>query len=75
MLGEPAADRLVGRAPTLTGRVSQTYDGYGFERLRFEGEGLAATLQGQANAKTADVAARIDLRNLSALDERLSGPS
>ena len=75
VLGEPAADRLVGRAPTLTGRVSQTYDGYGFERLRFEGEGLAATLQGQANAKTADVAARIDLRNLSALDERLSGPA
>ena len=75
VLGEPAADRLVGRAPTLTGRVSQTYDGYGFERLRFEGAGLVATLQGQANAKTADVAARVDLKTLAALDERLAGPA
>lgn len=75
VLGEATADRLVGRAPTLTGRVSQTYDGYGFERLRFQGAGLVATLQGQANAKTADVAARVDLKNLSALDERLSGPA
>ncbi|WP_445928933.1 translocation/assembly module TamB domain-containing protein [Methylorubrum thiocyanatum] len=73
VLGEPAADRLVGRAPSLTGRVSQAYDGYGFERLRFEGAGLVASLQGQANAKTADVAARVDLKNLSALDERLAG--
>ncbi|PXW66974.1 translocation/assembly module TamB domain-containing protein [Methylobacterium sp. B4] len=73
VLGEPAADRLVGRAPVLSGRVSQTYDGYGFERLRFEGAGLVATLQGQANAKTADVAARIDLKSLAALDERLAG--
>ncbi|BDL40132.1 translocation/assembly module TamB domain-containing protein [Methylorubrum sp. GM97] len=75
VLGEATADRLVGRAPTLTGRVSQTYDGYGFERLRFQGAGLVATLQGQANAKTADVAARVDLKNLSAFDERLSGPA
>lgn len=73
VLGEPAADRLVGRSPVLTGRVSQTYDGYGFERLRFEGAGMVATLQGQANAKTADVAARIDLKSLAALDERLTG--
>lgn len=75
VLGEETADRLVGRAPVLTGRVSQTYDGYGFDRLRFEGAGFAATLQGQANARTADVAARVDLKNLSALDERLAGPA
>ncbi|KQQ31662.1 hypothetical protein ASF53_02925 [Methylobacterium sp. Leaf123] len=75
VLGEAIADRLVGRAPTLTGRVSQTYDGYGFERLRFEGAGVVATLQGQADAKTADVAARADLKTLSAFDERLSGPA
>ncbi|MDV2983354.1 UNVERIFIED_CONTAM: translocation/assembly module TamB domain-containing protein [Methylobacteriaceae bacterium AG10] len=75
VLGEETADRLVGRAPVLTGRVSQTYDGYGFDRLRFVGAGFAATLQGQANARTADVAARVDLKNLSALDERLAGPA
>lgn len=75
VLGQAAADRLVGRAPTLTGRVSQTYDGYGFERLRFIGAEMAATLQGQANAKTADVSARVDLRTLAALDARLSGPA
>ncbi|GJE69234.1 translocation/assembly module TamB domain-containing protein [Methylorubrum podarium] len=75
VLGEETADRLVGRAPVLTGRVSQTYDGYGFDRLRFEGAGFVATLQGQANARTADVAARVDLKNLSALDERLAGPA
>ena len=75
VLGEETVDRLVGRAPVLTGHVSQTYDGYGFDRLRFEGAGFAATLQGQANARTADVAARVDLKNLSTLDERLAGPA
>ncbi|MEH3119640.1 MAG: translocation/assembly module TamB domain-containing protein [Methylorubrum populi] len=75
VLGQTVADRLVGRAPTLTGRVSRTYDGYGFERLRFGGAGMAATLQGRADARTADVAARLDLKTLAALDERLTGPA
>ncbi|CAO4168688.1 Translocation/assembly module TamB domain-containing protein [Methylorubrum populi] len=75
VLGEAVADRLVGRTPTLTGRVFQTYDGYGFDRLRFDGAEMFATLQGKADARTADVAARIDLKTLSALDERLLGPA
>ncbi|WP_442919101.1 translocation/assembly module TamB domain-containing protein [Methylobacterium sp. Leaf118] len=73
VLGDAVSDRLVGRAPVLTGRVFQTYDGYGFERLRFEGAEMAATLQGQATARSADVTGRIDLKALSALDGRLAG--
>ncbi|KQT49963.1 hypothetical protein ASG52_07725 [Methylobacterium sp. Leaf456] len=73
VLGQDVADRLVGRTPSLRGRVFQTYDGYGFDRLLFEGAELVATLQGQATARSADVAARLDLKNLSALDARLTG--
>ena len=73
VLGQDVADRLVGRTPVLRGRVFQTYDGYGFDRLLFEGAELVATLQGQATARSADVAARLDLKDLSALDARLAG--
>ncbi len=71
--GLEAADRLLGRNPGLTGRVFQVYDGYGFERLRFEGAGLLASLQGQATTTQADVSGRIDLKSLAALDGRLAG--
>ncbi|WP_393956772.1 translocation/assembly module TamB domain-containing protein [Methylorubrum sp. POS3] len=73
VLGHEIADRLVGRTPTLRGRVFQTYDGYGFDRLLFEGAELVATLQGQATARSADVTGRLDLKDLSAFDERLAG--
>ena len=71
--GSGPADRLLGRGPTLTGRVSRTYDGYGFDHLRLEGAGLLATLQGQATAAAADVAARVDLKSLTDLDARFTG--
>ncbi|WP_409566800.1 translocation/assembly module TamB domain-containing protein [Methylobacterium sp. E-046] len=71
--GLAAADRALGRAPTLQGRVSQSYDGYGFDHLRLEGAGLTATLQGEATSAVADVAGRLDLRSLSDLDGRLTG--
>ncbi|MFC6024386.1 translocation/assembly module TamB domain-containing protein [Methylobacterium mesophilicum] len=71
--GIAAADRALGRAPTLQGRVSQSYDGYGFEHLRLEGSGLTATLQGEATSATADVTGRIDLKSLADLDGRLTG--
>ncbi|GLS45037.1 translocation/assembly module TamB domain-containing protein [Methylobacterium brachythecii] len=73
VLGIDAADRLLGREPTLTGRVSQAFDGYGFDRLKLTGATIAATLQGQATQSQADVTGRIDLSDLSALDERLKG--
>lgn len=73
VLGMEAADRLIGRAPTLTGRVSQAYDGYGFEALRLTGAAVNATLQGQATASKADVTGQIALTDLAALDERLTG--
>ena len=71
--GIQAADRTLGRAPTLQGRVSQTFDGYGFDHLRLEGAGVAATLQGEATASRADVTGRLDLRSLADLDGRLTG--
>ncbi|MGC5781579.1 translocation/assembly module TamB domain-containing protein [Methylobacterium sp. NFXW15] len=67
------ADRLLGRAPSLTGQVSQTYDGYGFDRLRLEGAGMLAALQGQATASAADVTARIDIKSLTDLESRFTG--
>ena len=71
--GVAAADRVLGRAPTLQGRVSQSYDGYGFDHLRLEGAGLTATLQGTATTAAADVAGRLDLKSLADLDGRLTG--
>ena len=71
--GIDPADRVLGRTPTLTGRVSRTYDGYGFDHLRLEGAGLLATLQGEATASAAQVAARIDLKSLADLDSRFTG--
>jgi translocation and assembly module TamB len=71
--GIRAADRTLGRAPALQGRVSQTFDGYGFDHLRLEGAGLTVTLQGEATATRADVAGRLDLKSLADLDGRLTG--
>ena len=71
--GLPAADRVLGRAPTLQGRVSQAYDGYGFDHLRLEGAGLTASLQGEATGSRADVGLRVDLKSLSDLDGRFTG--
>ncbi|MHB2209113.1 translocation/assembly module TamB domain-containing protein [Methylobacterium sp. CM6257] len=71
--GIATADRSLGRAPTLQGRVSQSYDGYGFDHLRLEGTGLTATLQGTATATGSDVVGRMDLKSLADLDGRLTG--
>ena len=71
--GIATADRLLGRGPTLQGRVSRSYDGYGFDHLRLEGAGLTATLQGEATTAAADVTARVDLKSLASLDGRLTG--
>ena len=71
--GIRAADRALGRAPSLQGRVSQTFDGYGFDHLRLEGSGVTATLQGEATTTRADVAGRVDLKSLADLDGRLTG--
>ncbi|GEO98641.1 translocation/assembly module TamB domain-containing protein [Methylobacterium haplocladii] len=73
VLGIAAVDDLLGRAPSITGRVSQAFDGYGFEGVRLAGAATTATLQGQATATRADVTGRIDLTDLAALDERLTG--
>ncbi len=71
--GLTAADRILGRTPSLQGRVSRSYDGYGFDHLRLEGQGIIATLQGEATSELADVTGRLDLRSLSDLDARLTG--
>lgn len=71
--GIAAADRVLGRTPSLQGQVSQSYDGYGFDHLRLEGQGLTATVQGAATSQTADVAGRLDLKSLADLDARLTG--
>ncbi len=71
--GSAPADRLLGRAPTLTGRVSRTYDGYGFDHLHLEGAGFQAAMQGEATTSAANVGARIDIKSLADLDSRFTG--
>lgn len=71
--GSGPADRLLGRAPSLTGRISRTYDGYGFDHLHLDGAGLVAALQGEATASAANVGAHVDLKSLADLDSRFTG--
>ncbi|GJE40363.1 translocation/assembly module TamB domain-containing protein [Methylobacterium persicinum] len=71
--GNGPADRLLGRTPSLTGRVSRTYDGYGFDHLHLDGAGLVAALQGEATASAANVGAHVDVKSLADLDPRFTG--
>lgn len=72
-LGEPLASRLLGPSPRLVGKLSQVYDGYGFEGLRLDGARLGARLDGRATARLADARFVLDLPDLAALDVRLAG--
>ena len=72
-LGQPILDRLLGSGPRFTGRVSQVYDGYAFEGARLDGANLAARLEGRATARLADARLDIDLKDLSAVDDKLAG--
>ncbi|GBU17747.1 MULTISPECIES: translocation/assembly module TamB domain-containing protein [Methylobacterium] len=72
-LDQPAADRLLGERPRLTGRVSQVYDGYGFEGLHLDGRQLKARIDGAATARAADARLGAEIADLAALDPRLSG--
>ncbi|MER2266882.1 translocation/assembly module TamB domain-containing protein [Methylobacterium oxalidis] len=73
VLGEAALDRLLGLRPRLTGRLGQVYDGYAFEALRLDGAEISVRLDGRATARVADARLGLDLRDLSALDPKLSG--
>ncbi|KAB1074340.1 translocation/assembly module TamB domain-containing protein [Methylobacterium planeticum] len=72
-LGAPPVDRLLGRSPHFTGRLSQVYDGYAFEGVRLEGAQMIARLDGRATARLADTRLNLDLKDLSALDRTLAG--
>ncbi|WP_375409294.1 translocation/assembly module TamB domain-containing protein [uncultured Methylobacterium sp.] len=71
--GAAPIDRVLGRNPTLRGRVFQVYDGYGFEGLRLAGAHVAASLDGRATGRSADIRAKVDLADLAQLDPRLTG--
>ncbi|HEV7440396.1 MAG TPA: hypothetical protein VGN94_12355, partial [Methylobacterium sp.] len=72
-LAHPALDRLLGRNPRFSGRLSQVYDGYGFENARLEGAAMIARLDGRATARLADARLNLDLKDLTALDGKLAG--
>jgi translocation and assembly module TamB len=73
-LGQPALDRLLGKSPHFSGRLSQVYDGYSFDGVRFDGaEMVLARLEGRATARLADARLNVDLKNLAAIDPKLSG--
>lgn len=73
VLGLPALDRLLGRAPRVTGRLSQVYDGYAFDAARLDGAEMVARLEGRATARLADAKLLVDLKDLSAVEPRLAG--
>ncbi|WP_246691628.1 translocation/assembly module TamB domain-containing protein [Methylobacterium sp. WL12] len=72
-LGRPVLDRLLGTEPRVTGRLSQVYDGYAFDAAKLEGAAVVGRLDGRATARVADARLDVDLKDLSALDEHLSG--
>ena len=72
-LGLPALDRLLGQSPHFRGRLSQVYDGYTFEGARLDGAEIVARLEGRATARLADARLDVDLKDLSALEPKLSG--
>jgi translocation and assembly module TamB len=72
-LGLPALDRLLGQSPHFRGRLSQIYDGYTFEGARLDGAEIVASLEGRATARLADARLDVDLKDLSALEPKLSG--
>ena len=72
-LGLPALDRLLGQSPHFRGRLSQIYDGYTFEGARLDGAEIVARLEGRATARLADARLDVDLKDLSALEPKLSG--
>jgi translocation and assembly module TamB len=72
-LGLPALDRLLGQSPHFRGRLSQIYDGYTFEGARLDGAEIVARLEGRATARLADARLDVDLKDLSALESKLSG--
>src|SRR6185436_10332074 len=72
-LGLPVLDHLLGSSPHLVGRFSQVYDGYTFDDARLDGSKVVASLAGQTTTRLADLGLKIELKDLSALDPKLSG--
>jgi translocation and assembly module TamB len=72
-VAQPALDRLTGGRLALNGVLRTLPDGYGFEGIRLEGAFLEGRLDGQATQVTADVTARLDLRDLAKVDPALAG--
>ena len=73
VLGLPALDRLLGREPHFSGRLSQVFDGYSFDGVKLDGAEMVARLEGKATARLADAKLLVDVKTLSALDPRLAG--
>ncbi|GJD96742.1 translocation/assembly module TamB domain-containing protein [Methylobacterium iners] len=71
--GDPILDRLLGRTPHFTGRLSQVYDGYAFENVRLDGAALTARLGGRATTRLADARLDVAVKDLAAVDPRLTG--
>ena len=72
--GVPQADGLLGRNVRLSGGFRRNADGsFGFERFSVSGTHVGLIADGSATADRANVTAKLDLPDLSQLDERVTG--
>ncbi|MDB5643746.1 MAG: hypothetical protein JWN07_3063 [Hyphomicrobiales bacterium] len=72
--GIPALDGLLGSAPRLNGTLRTAPRGrYEVEALRLAGSHMSADVAGFAEPADADLTARIDIKDLSRADKRLTG--
>lgn len=71
--GIGAIDGLVGRSPTLSGRVAKAGDTYRIEALTLGGAHIALRSAGTAAPESADLTATVEAADLSRADPRLNG--
>ncbi|QCK86289.1 hypothetical protein E8L99_11255 [Phreatobacter aquaticus] len=72
-LGDPIADRLMGRQATIAGTIRRGPDSLRFESLTLRGQHVASTLNGGMANGTFDLRASLGLPELKQVDPRLAG--
>ncbi len=72
-VGVPALDALFGRRLSISGGVKAIAGGVAFDQLALVGEHARADIGGAADARTADIDAKIQIPDLSRADPRAAG--
>ena len=72
-VGVPALDALFGKRLSISGGVKTLAGGVAFDQLALVGEHARADIGGAADARTADIDAKIQIPDLSRADPRAAG--